>query len=167
MSPDLYCIPGPWRGRLAVVARPRGGDWLDDEATGWRRVGIDVLVSLLEDDEVAQLCLLDEPGVAETNGIRFISFPIPDRGVPASLPAAVSLLTDVVAALEEGKKVAMHCRQGIGRSGLIAAGILVASGASPEAAVKTVSVARGLSVPETAQQRLWLEELPSQLSVIA
>jgi len=53
MNPDLFWIPGPWRGRLAVATRPRGGDWLADEAAGWRRAGLDVVVSLLENEEAA------------------------------------------------------------------------------------------------------------------
>jgi predicted protein tyrosine phosphatase len=166
MNPDLFWIPGPWPGRLAVVTRPRGGDWLEDEASGWRRAGIDVVVSLLESDEAAQLDLLDEPRAAEANGIRFVSFPIPDRGVPASMPAAVSLIADIAGALEEGKNVAVHCRQGIGRSGLIAAGVLAASGVSPEQAIKVVSSARGLAVPETSDQRSWVQRLPSGPSVV-
>jgi protein-tyrosine phosphatase len=165
MSPDLFWIRGPWPGRLAVATRPRGGDWLEDEASGWRRKGIDVVVSLLERDEAAQLGLLEEPKAAEANGIRFISFPIPDRGVPASKTAAISLLTGIADALEEGKNVAVHCRQGIGRSGLIAAGVLATSGVSPEQAIKIVSSARGLAVPETPDQRQWLQQLPSRTSV--
>src|SRR6202030_4085280 len=35
MSPDLFRIPGPWRGKLAVITRPRGREWLDDKAAGW------------------------------------------------------------------------------------------------------------------------------------
>ena len=51
MTPDLFWIVGPWRGRLAIAARPRGGDWLEDEITGWRLAGIDIVVSLLESHE--------------------------------------------------------------------------------------------------------------------
>jgi protein-tyrosine phosphatase len=159
MSPDLYWIVGPWRGRLAIATRPRGGDWLANEVTGWRRAGIDVVVSLLEDNEADQLDLSDEQRAAEANGICFISFPVPDRGVPASMPAAMSLLADVASALDEGKNVAVHCRQGIGRSGLIAAGILATSGMRPEQAIEVVSAARGIAVPETPDQRLWVQGL--------
>jgi protein-tyrosine phosphatase len=151
---------------LAIVTRPRGGDWLDDEASGWRRAGVDVVVSLLESEEAAQLNLLDEPRAAETNGIRFVSFPIADRGVPASAPAAMSLITDIASTLEEGKNVAMHCRQGIGRSGLIAVGALAASGISLERAIQVVSSARGLAIPETAEQLSWLQQLPSRPKVV-
>ena len=165
MKTDLFWIPGPWHGHLAIAARPRGGDWLDDEASGWRRAGIDIVVSLLESDEAAQLDLLDERNAAEDNAISFISFPIPDRGVPASMREAVSLMARIVAALDEGKNVAVHCRQGIGQSGLIAAGVLMTSGAAPEEAIQVVSSARGITVPETLEQRQWTKQLPSGLSV--
>jgi protein-tyrosine phosphatase len=160
MNPTIFWIPGPWRGRLAVAARPRGGDWLEDEASGWRRAGIDVIVSLLEADEAAQLDLAGEAKAADANGIRFISFPIPDRGVPGSAPAAASLIADIADALEKGRNVAVHCRQGIGRSGLIASAVLASSGLNPERAIEVVSSARGLPVPETSPQRLWLQQLP-------
>jgi hypothetical protein len=77
MKPDLFWIPGPWRGNLAVVSRPRGGDWLEDEARAWKRAGIGVIVSLLENGEAAELDLTKELDVAESNSIRFISFRSP------------------------------------------------------------------------------------------
>src|SRR2546430_1206924 len=109
MNPDLFWIPGPWRGRLAVTARPRGGDWLEDEASGCRQAGLDIVVSLLEKEEAEQLDLLHEGNAVESMGLRLISFPIPDRGVPASMRATLSLLRDIAAALEDGKNVAVHC----------------------------------------------------------
>ena len=72
MNPDLFWIPGPWRGKLAVAARPRGGDWLEDEASGWRQAGLDVVVSLLEKEEAAQLELAD--GVPLRSRRRFILY---------------------------------------------------------------------------------------------
>lgn len=164
-KPELFQIPGPWRGHLAVIPRPRGGDWLDDEAKRWRCGDIDVVVSLLEDDEAAQLDLQDERAAAESCGIQFISFPIPDRGVPASTRAALSLIANISSALEKGKNVVVHCRQSIGRAGLIAAGALIASGSAPDEAINTVSAARGLSVPETTEQVDWLRRLPSPMAV--
>ena len=164
MKADLFWIPGPWRGRLAIAARPRGGDWLDDEASAWRRAGLDTMVSLLEDEEAAQLDLANERRAAEGQTIDFVSFPIPDRGVPASVQESVSLITRIAAQLDAGKNVAVHCRQGIGRSGLIAAGVLMTSGASPEQAMQIVGSARGISIPETVEQRQWTQQLPSQFT---
>ena len=165
MKADLFWIPGPWRGRLAIATRPRGGDWLDDEASAWRHTHVDVVVSLLENEENAQLDLLCERQIAEDHALRFLSFPIPDRGVPASLQEALSLIGRITAELNAGKNVAVHCRQGIGRSGLIAAGALIAAGTSPDDAMQIVSYARGIPVPETTEQRRWTERLPSGIAV--
>src|SRR5258708_10640129 len=152
MNPDLFWIPGPWRGRLAVATRPRGGDWLDDETSGRRRAGLALVVSLLESEEAAQLDLVQEAGVAKSKGVDFISFPIPDRGVPASMQAALSLLGKIAKVLGAGKNVAVHCRQGIGRSGSIAARVLVTSGIWVEKSSEVVSVSRGQSVQVTTHQ---------------
>jgi len=165
MKADLFWNPGPWRGRLAIATRPRGGDWLDDEASAWRHADVDVVVSLLENEEAGLLDLLGERQAAEDHAIRFISFPISDRGVPASLPEALSLIGRITAQLNAGENVAVHCRQGIGRSGLIAAGALIAAGTSPDDAMQIVSNARGIPVPETTEQRRWTERLPSGLAV--
>ena len=162
MKPKLFWIPGPWRGRLAVASRPRGGDWLEDEINGWRKAGLDVVVSLLEKDEAAQFELDHEGDVAESKGVRFISFPIPDRGVPASTREALSLFSTIAAALEEGKNVAVHCRQGIGRSGLVAAGALLTSGMGVDKVLEVVGSARGETVPETPEQLQWIKHLPSE-----
>jgi protein-tyrosine phosphatase len=159
MKADLFWVPGPWRGRLAIATRPRGGDWLDDEARAWRQADVDVIVSLLDDDEAGQLDLLGERQAAEDHAIRFISFPIPDCGIPASLQEALSLIGRLTAQLNAGKNVAVHCRQGIGRSGLIVAGALIAAGTSPDDAMQIVSYARGIQVPETTEQRRWTEQL--------
>ena len=124
------------------------------------------MVSLLESDEAAQLDLAGEPGAADASGIGFISFPIPDRSVPDSTFAAIALMTRIANALGEGKNVAVHCRQGIGRSGLIAAGVLITSGVSPGDAIRAVSAARGVGIPETIRQRQWVERLASRPSVV-
>jgi protein-tyrosine phosphatase len=60
--------------------------------------------------------------------------------------------------------VILHCRAGIGRSGLVAACLLVMKGVSPEEAVKKVSAARGVSVPETKEQRNWIDQYAATLA---
>lgn len=74
MWTELYWLDGPWPGKLAVAARPRGGDWLGDEMTSWRRAGVDALLSLLTPDEERDLDLRSEANEAEANGIEFLSF---------------------------------------------------------------------------------------------
>jgi hypothetical protein len=153
---------GPWRGRSAVATRPRGGDWLEDEGTRWRRSGI-VGVSLREEHEAGQLDLHGEAQAMGANGVRFISFPVPDRGVPASAPAASPLITAISDALETGDNVAVHCRQGLDRSGMIAAGVVASAGVAPERAIEIVGAARGEIVPETLGQRSWVRRQAGRL----
>ena len=92
MRTELYWIEGPWQGKLAILPRPRGGDWLEDEVRGWRAAGVDVVVSLLTSDEVADLDLAQEGVLCEVYGIDFRPFPIVDRSVPASRKATVDFV---------------------------------------------------------------------------
>jgi hypothetical protein len=61
---------------------------LPREIQALAKAGVNVLVSLLTADEVAELELQDEERLCGDCGIRFISFPIPDRGVPFSTAEA-------------------------------------------------------------------------------
>ena len=167
MTPDLFWIPGPWRGRLAVMTRPRGGDWLEDEAKGWRQAGINVVVSLLESEEAEQLGLSLESKIAANSDVRFVSFPVPDRGLPASKEAFLGLMQQVSQELKSGLTVAVHCRQSIGRSGLTAIGLLLNSGMNVEDAIESVSKARGIKAPETAEQLLWIRDLAGSQVALA
>ena len=155
MRPSTYwlSIPAPWR--LAIMPRPRTGDWLDDEIAGWKAEGINVLVSLLEPDEVAELDLHRLPMLCRGADIEIVSFPIPDRGVPASIRETDHLVRHLCDALAAGKAVAVHCRAGIGRSALIAACVLVRSGHDVGAAFDIIAKARGVKVPDTQAQREW------------
>jgi protein-tyrosine phosphatase len=155
---QLFWIDGPWRGRLAISARPRGGDWLVDEVNDWRRAEIDTVVSLLTAEECQDLELIAEAKLCSAAGMEFISFPIEDRKVPDSSLSVARLLAQLGAQLMDGKNVVIHCRQGIGRAGLIAASILIAHNVEAQRAIAVVSGARGVPVPETDEQRAWVTE---------
>jgi protein-tyrosine phosphatase len=157
MWTELHWLPGPWQGKLALAARSRGGEWLADEITNWRRAGIDGVLSLLEPHEEIDLELESERREAESRGMEFLSFPIPDRGVPDSEALLESLLEELIRTLTTGKHIVIHCRQGIGRTGLVAACLLLSNRLTPEEAVRILSAARGVAVPETPEQRLWID----------
>jgi protein-tyrosine phosphatase len=140
------------------MPRPRAGDWLRDETASWRRAGLDTIVSLLQDDEVAELGLEEEPAACAEAGLRFVRFPIPDRGVPESRQALTQLVAALAEEVRQGRGVGIHCRIGIGRSALMAVCVLRTLGLSPESAWETVQRSRGLPVPDTAEQRAWAVE---------
>jgi protein-tyrosine phosphatase len=157
MGNELYWLDESWPGKLAVGPRPRGGDWLRDDVAKWKRADIDTVLSLLTSEEERDLQLGGEAGEVRAQGMDFTSLPIEDRQVPRSETNLTEALDGVARALWNGKNVLVHCRQGVGRSGLVAACLLVKKGMSPGAAINSVSAARGVPVPETTEQRDWID----------
>lgn len=160
---EVHRIPGPWPGQLAILARPRGNDWLIDEVRGWREAGVDVVVSLLTAPEIAELGLTEERQLATSEGLGFVSFPIRDYSVPNSVDSVLGLSQELDKLLSVGKCVGIHCRQSVGRSGLIAACLLVTAGENPTEAIEHVKAGRGASVPDTIEQRDWVHALAENL----
>ena len=156
IKPDVYWLEGPWPGKLAILARPRGEDWLGDEVEGWKEAGIDVVVSLLTKNEETELGLGDERELVQRNGLMFINFPIPDYSVPPSKQATRQLVDGLKERLSHGSRVGIHCRQGIGRSSLVAACVLVTAGESTGSVFEQIGTARRATVPDTAEQKDWV-----------
>jgi len=157
ISTKLHWIPAHAPGKLAISARPRGGDWLEEEMFAWQALGINVVVSLLEPDEQNDLDLAAEGDVARMYGLNFISLPIPDRGIPSYRTKPQALLSDLRHLVQSGQSIVIHCRQGVGRAGMVAASLLTSFGFEPEDAIEAVSAARGVPVPETREQRDWIQ----------
>jgi protein-tyrosine phosphatase len=152
MPSDLYWIHIAGPPRLAIMARPRAGDWLEDEIAHWKSSGVERIVSLLERDEIDDLGLGSEAAQCAASGIEYLSFPIPDRGVP-DVDAAMRFAAMIVST---GKSTAIHCRAGIGRSSLMAAAVLISGGAEAAIALSAIEKARGLPIPDTDAQRAWV-----------
>ncbi|HLZ63997.1 MAG TPA: dual specificity protein phosphatase family protein [Ktedonosporobacter sp.] len=156
MRAKLYSIRELPAGQISIMARPRGGDWLLDEVKSLREAGVDVLVSLLTPEEVWELDLSEEAQYCSHQGIIFVALPIQDRSVLPFSDDTFKFLEQLNQYLFEGKHVALHCRQGLGRAALVAASLLVQRGYSPDQAFDLLSKARGYPVPETEEQKAWV-----------
>jgi len=143
---------------LAIMPRPRAGDWLEHEIEKWQREGLSIVVSLLEPVEIAELEIGSEANLCASRGIEYFSFSIPDRGVPTSVAAFDTFLAPVVKRLRRGDAVGVHCRAGIGRAGLTAACILVRAGIPYPLAFPAISRARRVKVPDTEEQESWVQK---------
>jgi protein-tyrosine phosphatase len=132
------------------------GDWLWSEIDNWKNLGIDVVVSLLEPEQASELALQHEAALCRGCGIDFICCPVPDRGVPKSSHTILQPARALLACVQDGRSVAIHCRAGIGRSSLMAACLLICSGIGAEEALALIADARGLSVPDTDEQCDWV-----------
>ena len=165
MKTQLYRIPGPWAGQLAIVPRPRGGDWLETEIRAWIEAEIDAVVSLLTSAEEWELGLQQEREISKRKGMPFYSFPISDRQTPHSVEIFRRLTQQISQLLESGRTVAIHCRQSVGRSALLAAALLIEAGVSPDEALRRIERARGCPVPDTPEQRMWVEGFAQSIRV--
>ena len=74
MKCDIYWIPNEESSRLGIMPRPRGGDWLEDEIQSLQQQKVDVLVSLLTPEEIAELYLEEEEALCHAAGLQFLSF---------------------------------------------------------------------------------------------
>ena len=153
----LHWVAGIEPHRLALSARPRGGDDLAEEVAAWRAAGVGVVVSLLEPAEVRELELQQEARLCAEHAIAFRSFPIRDRSEPASTAALATLVTELHEHLSAGHAVAIHCRAGIGRTGVVAGCLLHRLGIASADVFHLLSRSRGIAMPETEAQIAWVE----------
>ena len=146
------------------MAKPAAGEWIVDEFRGIRDFGIDRVVSLLEAMEQEDVGLADEVSLCRQHGMRYTSFPIADRDVPQHRSDALALIETLHSHIVTGEHIVVHCRAGIGRTGMIACALLMRAGRSAAEALQEVSLARGTPVPDTAEQIEWIRSLEPDLA---
>ncbi|VUD69398.1 hypothetical protein TDB9533_04765 [Thalassocella blandensis] len=160
MSPDIYKIELIGSGSLSVMAKPVSGEWIEDEFSGISHWGIDRIVSLLEVHEAFEVGLCNEKQLTEKHGMEFIHYPFPDRGLPDSIQDYLSFTKRLYHEAAGGLNTVIHCRAGIGRTGIIAAGVLL----EPKDAFEHISNHRGVAVPDTQKQIDWVVKSYAELS---
>jgi protein-tyrosine phosphatase len=153
MRAEIYWVTEIYSARLATMPKPRGGDWLEDEIISLRGMGVDVLVSLLTDEEIIEVSLADEALHCANNRIEFLRFPIPDHSVPPLNKKTAEFIHELAQRLAAGKSIAIHCRAGLGRSSMIAACVMVLAGIDPNSVFDQIGAVRGFTVPDTQEQR--------------
>ncbi len=143
--------------RLAILSCPRGDRRLEAEMRNLREAGVDILVSMLTPSELAQFGLTNEAEAAVKAGLTFRSVPVRDHGVPGSMQEFAAAVEEIRGELHQGKAIGAHCYAGIGRSCVLLASILVSEGWTPGLAWERLSEARGFEVPDTVEQRAWVD----------
>ena len=164
MVTKIYWLEAQTTSRIGIMPRPRGGDWLEDEVRSLRDSQVNVVVSLLEESEINELDLSQEPEFCALSGIDYLNYPITDRGVPRSEENTLIFCRRLAELLEEGKNIVIHCRQGVGRSSIIAAAVKILRGVSAATIFEEIGAVRGCSVPDTHEQRDWLMSLAAKIN---
>jgi len=148
-------------GRLGLTLCPGKKDrtkgWERDLAADLRVIrawGAHTVVSLMEDHEFSLLDVAALGDEVRRHGLDWMHLPIRDVDVPDSrFEQAWALAGQIVhARLDAGQRILIHCRGGLGRTGLVAARVLVERGCAPRVAIHRVRAVRPHAIETTAQE---------------
>jgi atypical dual specificity phosphatase len=155
-NPDAILCARARAASTLDAMRPNPSDWLvegsilacvypDDERglPALERAGISVVINLHDQAH--------DPAALARHGLTEVHLPVLDFTPPTAeqLDAGVAAIER---ALAEGRRVAVHCAGGLGRTGALLACYLVRQGSSPSAAIARVRATRPGSVETPAQE---------------
>lgn len=100
--------------------------------------GITVVISLIEDFEFDLLSISKFPELLELEHIQFIHYPMRDHFVPDNVDSFHELIIMICELFEQGHSILVHCRGGVGRTGLVCASFLLHFGFNATNAINTV-----------------------------
>jgi ADP-ribosyl-[dinitrogen reductase] hydrolase len=145
--------PGPWKRDL------------DMDLQVIKEWGTNILVTLMEGFEFDLLSVPELPDKVRSLGIRWMHLPIVDVSVPDSLfeERWETEGEELRQVLKEGGRIVIHCRGGLGRTGIIAARLLVEFGMRPVIAMAMVRRARPGTIQTLEQERYVLSCRPPNL----
>jgi hypothetical protein len=150
--------------RLLAGEYPIGDDYSDARArlARFREAGVNYFIDLTEQGEMpAYRHLLPVHA-------KYSNSPIADSSVPLAAAQMRELVAEIRAAIEARLCVYLHCRAGIGRTGLVAGCYLADEGGDGKAAIKQLNELwrqseRSLTwphVPQTPEQTDYIRRWP-------
>jgi ADP-ribosyl-[dinitrogen reductase] hydrolase len=161
---DTLTIPGV-PGQIGITSCPGMKDEfccldtyqesLNDDLLTIRNWGAIALVTLLDGSELTTLGVNELSGKAMSHNLVWIHLPIrnlciPDEKFEEQWAWAGPRLNQW---LREGHRIVIHCKEGIGRAGVVAARLMIEMGIHPAQAIKEVQKARPGSLQLYAHEK--------------
>jgi ADP-ribosyl-[dinitrogen reductase] hydrolase len=152
----LGCIgiaPCPGRGSRKTYGRRRDRN-LNVDLCRIKAWGAVAVVSVLEEHEMGWLQVPHLGEEIERHGMEWLLLPVKDGNVPDE--AAEQVWSEhgprIRAMVEDGRRVLFHCRAGRGRSGMMAARVLIELGWGADAAIAEVRRVRQGALERPGQE---------------
>jgi len=153
---DTFRIPGI-EGMIGVTSCPgwretgpvdQLNERLISDLLAIRIWGADTILTLLNDAELLALGVSDLGRYAETFNMKWLQLPIPKISIPDELfnKKWRVYCSDLCDLLRSNQRVVIHCRDGVGRAGPVAAHLLTEMGIPQEQAFAEVAKSRPKSL---------------------
>lgn len=164
----IDAVTVPTGGTLGLVHCPGRCDhlWHRDISADLDAIeawGAAMMVTLVERAELEQLGVETLPHLVADRSFRWLNLPIPDMGLPTV--EAEAAFSDIHDALQRGDRVLLHCAAGLGRTGTVAASLLVDSGMAAKSAIELVRASRPGTI-ETAAQEAYIYDRAKALRMV-
>ncbi len=168
LTVDLMDVPGV-NGRIGMCACPGGRrlrqpdyrpkEDLDQDLAAITALKFSGLVTLLEESEIQYMGLDILPIEVRRHDLWWKHLPIKDMAIPNPIFEQRWKLESPALheSLRRGEHLILHCWAGLGRSGMIAARLLVEFGLDPPAAVLRVRDARPGAIQTRPQEKYVLK----------
>lgn len=164
---DVDYIPQttlPLPGKLGMTFCPGktqekgfNGDHARDMAKDLDRMknhyGMETIVTLIEKEEMESIKVTDLFDKCHERDIEVIWFPHKDRTAPVGLTGMHELVHMITDRLASGRNIIIHCKGGLGRTGTVAACVLVAMGWRPGAAISEIRRIRTYTIEKEEQEK--------------
>lgn len=149
---DVLDVPGSAAQLIFTPCPGSKGTSVDEALATLRAAGAEALITLMPAEELARNEATQLPQLCAERELEWFHLPVADEQVPLEdfdqaweqSAARINELLDV------GKRIAIHCKGGSGRTGLIAARILINREVPRETAIASVQVLRPKAIQHPA-----------------
>jgi len=150
-------------GKIQQVART--GAWQRDihlDVRAIKESGVRMVITLIELHEFAELHVASLPAVVWSAGLKWIHLPIVDMCAPNTswMRLWAREGRQIIDVLSEGASIFIHCKGGLGRTGTVAACLLIESGMRASDAMRAVRAARRGTIETQDQEDFVLSYTP-------
>lgn len=156
----------PGKHARSLLASPPWARDLSADVQAIKAWGAMAVLTLIEPKELVALQVADLGAVVRSAGMAWLHQPIcdghaPDASFMRQWPA---LRSDLLALVQQGGSVLVHCRGGLGRAGTVAALLAIETGMAPAAAIAAVRAVRPGAIETAAQEAFVRAYRPASLS---